>query len=1326
MGFLSKIYERKGAAALRQARVEQFAASKAAGTSSPAGTTPAQKAPGSGGAIGSPEWASTGAFSSRGKTLGGSGGSAAKPGPDPFDFDLEDEPVAAANAGVVPSPALAQRLFELQRRESTSPGGGLPLPPDRLDPRQGDAHGTNGGKVSKRDEKKRDPSRPGLTKRRRVTFAEVDAYDLPEDESDGEGDGEEEDSDNESVEIPYSDEEDEFGGGGGGGGGGDVAPSPPRRAAIPEDAPRATTPPPPERGPKGSKDGFDAKDDSRTKGGEDDGGEPPGGGTPVWAKRSLRMTTADTPSPAAKGPAGILKSGPGTVGHGARGDVDVPTQMSLSPAASPIGLGPNGTSRDVRMNPRDSHEEYAAPSNGVNLPESGDDLADLDEAQYALSGLTRNAPAVGKLTAASTLVRLSADPRSRRVMSAQGLAPSLTLAALQLGREARATHRRGAVDRGPASSAVPSRLAKLASASLLYLANLDVRASDAAAALASDDAALVLATVLEVTPEEEAEERVKAEEAARETNGGGTNGGTNGEATRRDDAKHALARGGFAALLARGSDDRCERDISRALTRGLKFLPHEKVDACTLGLLATHRQLVVAEKLAAEAAARATVRQHRRDQTTREDKKMDEDEDDADVDASQREEEDEDEDEDEEKKEDEDDEKVVRGWGNLKERLAASGAMLNVARLADDAAREIHRLGAAVFSRGPDEADEADEADESMEADGGNPDVESEEEDSARAAAASRAFARLFRCMRVIESATFGSSSCAEAVLDGDLSPAPPSVPGSIALVPMRKNPGMLSPAPKSARKSRGNEDADIADVVVDVRVGGIDVSPPASPTASLGGDKRKRAPNDPSSADDDEDEEALLKKFKTAEALLLTPSPGAKRVRGGSAVNTRPGELSGIDADDDAMGSPDPVRKTSVQREGEQAQTPTFNFRAVAKAVESSIAWLDDGSSDVIAADGGGVGDRLRWTVMHSLLAALPTIAVAAASACHATEPGASVCGVRVRRRGGLGVDPRLASGTLRHALHVLTNLTNENPRGCAVLRTAPGALETAAALVPWCAALEGLIPGAGPSESARVAAAARSGAAAAGKTLGRTALSAHAREDAANAAAAGVDMLNAAMCVLVNASEVDPEVCGALRVLEADAGALEEVTRRPRGKQGRVKVKGAGTGHDGQPVRPLGLVELLAGIFVRSGGAGPVSDKAGGADKDTDKGGDTAGEQSRPNKVDGVQQRVKSSREHAVDGEVTADMLATETDDEREGDGLITQAYSALLTAFLVEGQPALRADVVYVLPEGGLNALASVLERFKTFHENLESISEASHASLTRIIRWLRGGS
>jgi hypothetical protein len=43
---------------------------------------------------------------------------------------------------------------------------------------------------------------------------------------------------------------------------------------------------------------------------------------------------------------------------------------------------------------------------------------------------------------------------------------------------------------------------------------------------------------------------------------------------------------------------------------------------------------------------------------------------------------------------------------------------------------------------------------------------------------------------------------------------------------------------------------------------------------------------------------------------------------------------------------------------------------------------------------------------------------------------------------------------------------------------------------------------------------------------------------------------------------------------------------------------------------------------------------------------------------------------------------------------------------------------------MPEGGLAAMAGVLERFRAFHENLDSISEESHASLSRIIKWLKG--
>jgi hypothetical protein len=101
---------------------------------------------------------------------------------------------------------------------------------------------------------------------------------------------------------------------------------------------------------------------------------------------------------------------------------------------------------------------------------------------------------------------------------------------------------------------------------------------------------------------------------------------------------------------------------------------------------------------------------------------------------------------------------------------------------------------------------------------------------------------------------------------------------------------------------------------------------------------------------------------------------------------------------------------------------------------------------------------------MVHALLRAIPTLAAAAATAAHAVDAGGVVCGVRTSVAGGLGADPRLAAGTLRAAVCVLTNLTNENPAGCAAVRACRGGLETAASLIPWCAALEGLLPGAGP----------------------------------------------------------------------------------------------------------------------------------------------------------------------------------------------------------------------------------------------------------------------
>lgn len=225
---------------------------------------------------------------------------------------------------------------------------------------------------------------------------------------------------------------------------------------------------------------------------------------------------------------------------------------------------------------------------------------------------------------------------------------------------------------------------------------------------------------------------------------------------------------------------------------------------------------------------------------------------------------------------------------------------------------------------------------------------------------------------------------------------------------------------------------------------------------------------------------------------------------------------------------------------------------------------------------------------------------------------------------------------------------------------------------------------------------------------------------------------MLNAALCFLVNVAETDADARRVLRALEADAGAMEAAAPRAeaetfsprtkgdavsasssRGKKTRAslaKKKKTAATVAALASRHVGLVELLARVFVRAGGAGPVDDD-----------GNLLGDQTDLDESKDVD---------VSNGEVTAEMLFSRDSEERknredkEGDGLITQAYAALLVAFLVEGQPALRADVKCTLPEDGFAKLAGVLERFRAFHESLDSISDESRESLARVIRWLRG--
>ena len=1427
MGFLSKIYERRGKAQ-RQAGFGGFMNGAEDVSGQGTGAT-------SGGSLADPPGSSPAARDFQARDA--SGPASAVPGdpqpkprstsrsrarskPDPFDFEtsrdaaVEEPPVSPstrsppsrskpkpASRGGSPSPSGAARN---KPSSSWSPGTASASPSgspgtfgaarDAV-PSPRDAPGTGAGRGSA--EAAADPFLPTPGKRRRVTFAEVDAFTLDEEE------------DEDDVDVPAHGRRDRDPFDFPEDGDGDVSLAPPPAATT-----TASRSPRPAWGVFGGSPATspEARPKHGGKSAADDSGLA--APSPEWAKRAPAPSRSRSASPMdADATRSVEKKR-----NAPKQKPLLPAHFPHSPSAAMAMASPSPPPRGGNPKPRDA------------LPESSDALAALDEAQYALSGLGADQPEAGRLACASSLVAIAADARLRRALAQHGLAPRMCRAALDLcasvlgvhARDAAAADGGGVIARALAAERrrATSPALGVSAAALLYLSTLELRAGEAAAAYAGRDVAGILAELMrrsDFSAEEDESVDDKSERggARRRLLGADDEDADDKNETvgKRDDKNGNASSSsgpGFGALLANGAETKALRTTRDAL-RGLKFLPHESVDAPTLALLAAHRALAQTERAAARASQREARRRFEAEKRAEERAADGHPAELADHDSSPSEE------REARRAEAEGDEAAILGWSGFKESLAAKGAVLETARLADEAAREICRAGARCFSRR-----ETHEGREDKNGDG----FDGFEDDSARAC---RATARLFRCMRVVEAATFGSPSCADACVSGSLAPAPelyakPPREPRLCLVPMRVNDAIASPAPKEpgaktsavggagtmrdtmrdtnadvVREVGDEQDVLLADVVRDTRVDGIELSPCASPDRTdsaalksrgveLGdgggstGAKRRAA--------EEEDAAATAKRFRTAEALLLTPSPGSKRFGGESragavagAIDAAGASFLGTSQDEvtrDASRNGDASQKNgaktsrtrtrraethrsvSAPREpGElpaaAAETPTFNFSRVAAAVDASIAWLDDDKAGAEPSKAPADAVARPWTMVHALLGAIPTLAAAAATAAHATDAGDFVCGVRTARAGGLGADPRLAAGTLRAVVCVLTNLTNENPAGCAAVRAA-GGLETAAALVPWCAALEGLLPGAGPDAAARAAAAARGGVLEPKRATASRRAQTNAKTNAdANANAEGHDMLNAALCFLVNVAETDADARRVLRALEADAGAMESFARRRdvASPSAAAKNEGEGLGFGsarrlsdvGKPPertatrasaakkkkaaatkvalasRHVGLVELLARVFVRAGGAaaapenGEISENQARDFRDAE-----TVEPSKPGLKPGFA---------LASGEVTAEMLEAEEtrpsndrDSRDEGDGLITQAYAALLVAFLVEGQPALRADVRSALPEDGFAALAGVLERFRAFHEQLESISEESRASLTRVIRWLRG--
>ena len=111
--------------------------------------------------------------------------------------------------------------------------------------------------------------------------------------------------------------------------------------------------------------------------------------------------------------------------------------------------------------------------------------------------------------------------------------------------------------------------------------------------------------------------------------------------------------------------------------------------------------------------------------------------------------------------------------------------------------------------------------------------------------------------------------------------------------------------------------------------------------------------------------------------------------------------------------------------------------------------------------------------------------------------------------------------------------------------------------------------------------------------------------------------------------------------------------------------------------------------------------------------------------------------------------DATANAAVDPSYGEDLITQAYSSLLLAFLVENdREALRRTADQALPKGGgkrkrngntrvggangesvggtkngVQAMVDTLERFHAFHDTLDAMSASSSESLKRVVEWLK---
>ena len=610
----------------------------------------------------------------------------------------------------------------------------------------------------------------------------------------------------------------------------------------------------------------------------------------------------------------------------------------------------------------------------------------------------------------------------------------------------------------------------------------------------------------------------------------------------------------------------------------------------------------------------------------------------------------------------------------LRARFSRSGFITSVAKLANESCKDLVQ---SIHSRKTKK----------------NKLNQEEEEEMKRKAR--KSCARLFRCARVIEAATYASTETVTILASSNLP--------------------VWESSPSSKSDNDDNGDADGAD---DDAFG---EPTPSSNANTLSSCVLKLAEvsllsEEEEEKEEEEEEEEEPKEDKGNIAATSIPTTTTTT----TTVSTPPRPISGRKG-----GEEDNNNNSSFLQIGSPATvgaSPVFG--QVAKSPGAALdSWLakspKDGDVDMSPkAKAGENSDdnnnnnnnnskKNNWSLARCLIETLPTLTLLTS---RSMRPRAkSLHGIQTSEYLNPNIDVRLSLATLKACVFALTNSTNENTVGARAASSRDGLHGIVAALAYFSTmrgcALYGEFAGFVPKKD----------------NMEGTVPDAYKE--------AATELLNASMCLLVNITEANPRAKKELLQLQLNCapfgiGKAEDFEKK------KTKTKNDGKKSSNEkmisPLVPFPTV--LARIFTHAGGAkmhraqdeeeGEEGQSQGDDDDDDD------------------------------DDEVTADMLDDDDDaatanadlDPSYGEDLITQAYSSLLLAFLVENnRQALRRTTDQALPRGrgrqntngktirttknGVQAMVDTLERFHAFHDTLDAMSASSSESLKRVVEWLK---